>query len=112
MCISTARSAGFNAAGQSVFCVSRIIQESVANAIRHGNAKLIVVTLVKSAMRLELQITDDGMGFDPALPTEGMGILSMRERAASLPVGTFSIETAPGQGTTIAITWEEHLSEV
>lgn len=94
------------------FVVSRVIQESVTNAVRHGNAKLIVISVVKSAMRFELLITDDGMGFNPTLPTEGMGILSMRERAASLPVGTFSMETAPGRGTTIAITWEEHLSEV
>lgn len=93
------------------FVVSRVVQESVTNAIRHGNAKLIVVSLVKSATRFELLITDDGMGFDPTHPSEGTGILSMRERAASLPVGTFSIETAPGQGTAIEITWEDRLHE-
>lgn len=93
------------------FVVSRVIQESVANAIRHGSAKTINIRLAQSEARYELGIEDDGMGFKPTLPSAGTGIVSMRERAASLPVGTFSIATAVGQGTTIAITWEEQLLE-
>lgn len=99
------------------FAVSRVIREGVTNAVRHGRAKLIVISLVKSQMRCELLITDDGMGFDPAYAYayayagDGMGIASMRERAASLPAGRFAIESAPGQGTAIEMTWEEPLSE-
>lgn len=89
------------------FVLSRVIQESVANAIRHGHAKHVVISLTQSASRFELQIKDDGKGFSPTLPTAGTGILSMRERAASLPTGTFSIETAVDQGTAIAMTWQE-----
>lgn len=93
------------------FVLSRVIQESVANAIRHGNAKEIKIRLVKSGTRFELLIKDDGVGFNQNLPTVGTGILSMRERAVSLPAGTFSIETAVSQGATIVMTWEEQLSE-
>jgi NarL family two-component system sensor histidine kinase LiaS len=93
------------------FVLSRVIQESVTNAIRHGNAKIIDISLVKSGLRFELQIKDDGMGFNQTHPTTGTGILSMRERATTLPVGRFLIKTATGQGTTIVITWEEQLSE-
>lgn len=89
------------------FVLSRVIQESVANAIRHGHAKHVFISLTQSASRFELQIKDDGKGFNSTLPTAGTGILSMRERAASLPAGTFSIETAVDQGTAIAMTWEE-----
>ncbi|MFA6094326.1 MAG: histidine kinase [Candidatus Paceibacterota bacterium] len=92
------------------FVVSRVIQESVTNAIRHGKAVEIIIRLVHSETGFNLRIEDDGMGFNPILPTTGTGILSMRERAASLPVGTFAIETAAGQGTTIVITWEEQPS--
>lgn len=87
--------------------ISRVIQESITNAIRHGNAKLIIISLIKSEMCFELLISDDGIGFDLTLPTNGMGIVSMRERVASFPAGRFSIETAPGEGATIRITWKE-----
>ena len=91
--------------------VSRIIQESVTNAIRHGNAKRIDINLAASKTRFELLIKDDGVGFNQTLPTAGTGILSMRERAASLPGGTFSIEAAVGRGTAISIKWGEQLGE-
>ena len=94
-----------------IFVVSRIIQESVTNAIRHGNAKRIDINLAASKTRFELLIKDDGVGFNQTLPTAGTGILSMRERAASLPGGTFSIEAAVGRGTAISIKWGEQLGE-
>jgi NarL family two-component system sensor histidine kinase LiaS len=95
-----------------IFIVSRIIQESIANAKRHGNAKEITISLIKSTTCFELQIKDDGRGFNINIPTAGMGILSMRENAASLPAGTISIETALGRGTSIAVIWEEQLSGI
>lgn len=93
-----------------IFSVSRIIQESIANAKRHGNAKEINISLVKSAMFCKLQIKDDGRGFNQNLPTTGMGIPSMRESAATLPAGMILIESALGLGTSIAVIWEEQLS--
>ncbi|MGB3225328.1 MAG: histidine kinase, partial [Desulforhopalus sp.] len=95
-----------------IFIVSRIIQESIANAKRHGNAKEINISLVKSTMCFELQIKDDGKGFNRNLPTAGMGIPSMHENAATLPAGTISIETALGRGTNIAVVWEDQLSGI
>ncbi|WP_459990960.1 sensor histidine kinase [Methylosoma difficile] len=88
------------------FVLSRVVQESVTNAIRHGNATQVFIHLAQSASHFELLIKDDGRGFKPTQPTLGSGIVSMRERAASLPAGTFSIETSENLGTAIAMTWE------
>ena len=55
---------------------------------------------------VELVINDDGMGFDPDRPAakgktkRGFGLLSMRERATGVG-GMLSVQSAPGQGTTI-----------
>ena len=57
---------------------------------------------------LAVAIEDDGRGFDPStvirvVPGEGeWGLLGMRERVASLS-GTFDIESAPGEGTTVFV---------
>jgi signal transduction histidine kinase len=61
----------------------RIVQESVNNAIRHGDASHILVELKGDPNRLEVTVADDGRGIDRGTP-EGAGILGMRERAALL----------------------------
>jgi NarL family two-component system sensor histidine kinase LiaS len=48
-------------------------------------------------------VVDDGTGFEPQRVTTGFGLNSIRQRAASLPGGTFSLESEPGAGTTIEV---------
>lgn len=60
----------------------RITQEAVNNAVKHGNARSIIIALESSATELSLRISDDGIGFDPAgVEKGGMGLNTMRYRA-------------------------------
>lgn len=78
----------------------RVTQEALTNVVRHAQARSCTVRLALLD-GLQLEITDDGVG----LPTElhaGVGLLSMRERAAELG-GSCVIETAPGQGARVLV---------
>jgi len=76
----------------------RIAQEALTNVVRHAQARSCVITLaLEDALCLE--VIDDGCGV-PAEHRAGVGLTSMRERAAELG-GTCVIEPAPGAGTRI-----------
>src|ERR671932_1604293 len=83
----------------------RVVRESVSNAVRHGRASRVAVSLTR-ADDLRLAIADNGCGFDPAgrpaQPDAGFGLLSMSERAEALG-GALAIRSAPGRGTTIEV---------
>ncbi len=81
----------------------RIAQEALRNAARHANAKQVSVRLRRDGMTAVLEVADDGLGFDVESAEErrpGMGLFSMRERAA-LVNGRLSVSSAPGRGTRI-----------
>lgn len=82
----------------------RIIQESVRNAIKHAVAQRIKVTVEFEPSSLTISIHDDGLGFQPDLTSDssvsGMGIMGMYERA-NLLGGELTVESSPGQGTTV-----------
>lgn len=80
----------------------RIVQEAVNNVIRHAQARRLSVMLTRDAERVQLCISDDGLGFDAQLPRSGrhIGLWSMCERVEQLG-GQFELTSAPGQGTTV-----------
>jgi len=80
----------------------RVGQEALHNALRHSGATEISVSLSRTARRVILEISDDGTGFDPALASGGLGLASMRERAAAVG-GTLRITSAPGAGTRVRL---------
>jgi signal transduction histidine kinase len=83
----------------------RIVQESLHNAVKHAKAQIIEVGLQYDPSLFRLTITDNGIGFEPALQTannSGIGLKNMKDRAA-LTGGKFSIHSVPGSGTTITI---------
>ncbi len=83
----------------------RIMREAVVNAVRHGDARLVRVRLLEAGGARRLTIEDDGSGFDvDAGTTGGYGLVSMRDRAKRLP-GAMRIESAPGSGSTVTVTW-------
>ncbi len=61
----------------------RVAQEALHNALRHAGAASVRVALERSARRVVLEVADDGHGFVPAMPSSGLGLASMRERAAA-----------------------------
>ncbi len=83
--------------------VVQLVREALSNVGRHAEATSCRVTLRRSAGGAELEIDDDGRGFDPDAPSSGMGIANLRERAASLG-GELSITSVAGEGTTVRAT--------
>jgi signal transduction histidine kinase len=80
-------------------CVYRVVQEAVNNAQRHAHAKNVTVELKETDTSVQVQIKDDGSGFD-GKRTRGVGLLGMEERVKRLG-GAISIDSRPGAGTTI-----------
>jgi len=72
----------------------RIAQELLNNVARHARASQVRVTLAGGARALNLSVTDDGRGFDPALRTRGFGLAGLRERVQRHG-GTLQIESGP-----------------
>jgi signal transduction histidine kinase len=85
--------------------VLRIAQEALQNAVRHANGARVRVALAATDGRVVLEVSDDGVGFDPgspALRSRRLGLTSMEERAQSIG-GRLEIRSAPGQGTTVRL---------
>ncbi len=83
--------------------VHRIAQEAVANAVRHAEARSIVISLAAVDGVLTVTIRDDGRGFDPeARRAAALGLASMEERALALG-GGLEIRSGAGRGTTVTL---------
>ena len=80
----------------------RITQEACANAVRHGNARRLAVSLARQDGHVELAVRDTGTGFDPAAPRPGSGLAHIRDRVAELG-GTADIDSAPGRGAALTV---------
>jgi two-component system NarL family sensor kinase len=79
--------------------VYRIAQEALGNALRHADARAVRLRLVVQPERLELDVEDDGCGFDPAtVPSGRFGLVGVNERVRLLG-GTLGVASAPGEGT-------------
>jgi signal transduction histidine kinase len=78
----------------------RIAQEALANVRQHANASAVTLTLSYMDDPVVLDVLDDGIGFVQAPGGSGVGLAAMRERAAALG-GTLTVESAPGEGTTV-----------
>jgi signal transduction histidine kinase len=82
--------------------VLRLLQEAFSNAVRHGAARCIDVSVIGADGALEVCVQDDGQGFDPraALAGAGIGLKSIGERLERR-AGTLRLISAPGRGATI-----------
>ena len=89
--------------------IYRVVQEAVNNAQRHAHAKNITVELKETGTSVQVQIKDDGSGFD-GKRTRGIGLLGMEERVKRLG-GTITIESQPGAGTTIRAELPLHVAK-
>ncbi|MEJ2448214.1 MAG: histidine kinase [Anaerolineales bacterium] len=80
----------------------RIIQGALSNIARHSFAKNVEILLAYSREEIELSVRDDGIGFQPAEHSYGIGLKSIQERA-DLINGTMKIISQPGKGTQLII---------
>ena len=85
---------------QNVFL---LYKEAVSNIAKHAHATEIEVALEERSGEWRLSIRDDGVGFDPALPTSGHGLKSLQSRAARMS-GQLELRSQPGRGTTVLFT--------
>ncbi|MFJ6750133.1 sensor histidine kinase [Streptomyces sp. NPDC091266] len=123
LCATTARSSGL-----AVHChlsgaptelptphevaLLRIAQSALANTVQHAAADRVELTLSYMDTEVALDVVDDGAGFTPsevpapgsaAVSGTGFGLSAMRARARALH-GTLAVESAPGEGTAVAVT--------
>jgi len=85
--------------------IYRVAEAALSNVVKHAAATEVSVRLMTEPV-LRLEITDNGVGFDPkTTPTDRYGLAGMAERAELLGA-TLAIESAPGQGTTIVMAIE------
>jgi signal transduction histidine kinase len=82
----------------------RIANEALNNALKHGHATRETVRIWTEGPEVNLEVTDNGVGFDPqrAENPGGMGLAFMAERAKKLG-GMLSIHSVPGEGTVVRV---------
>jgi signal transduction histidine kinase len=95
----------------------RITQETLNNVVKHASAGRVAVRLRcnppdagvdgQQPTWVALQVEDDGRGFDPGcVPPDRLGLGIIRERAQAIGAD-LEIESQPGQGTRVTVTWQE-----
>lgn len=89
----------------------RIVQEGLSNVHRHSGSPTARVRVVREPKQIEVEIADQGQGFDLASQGDGrapaLGLMLMKERA-QLTGGRLEIESAPGKGTTVRVVLPVH----
>lgn len=89
----------------------RIAQEAINNVVRHARASKVDIVLSCQDGQTHLQIKDNGRGFDAQVSSsERMGLSIMQERADSIDAD-YEIDSTPGAGTTISVTWPQSQKE-
>jgi signal transduction histidine kinase len=85
----------------------RIAQEALTNCAKHARAQTVELRLQRDGATVELDVSDDGIGFEPRMPGRiaqgsGLGIVIMRE-LVEFSGGRFALESRPGTGTHIHV---------
>ncbi|MEN9353588.1 MAG: hypothetical protein RL318_913 [Fibrobacterota bacterium] len=89
-------------------CVYRIAQEALENALRHSQARKISLGVSRLPDGLQLDVADDGVGFEPTERLAGtrFGLEGMRERA-ELIGARLVVQSAVGKGCQVSLTWRD-----
>jgi signal transduction histidine kinase len=82
----------------------RIAQEVLNNTLKHAQAHKVTVHLCRNQQKVILEITDDGIGFDPTTiqGNSGLGLAGMEERATLLGA-QLVINSKLGEGTSVRV---------
>lgn len=84
----------------------RIVQEQLNNIIKHAQASKVLVRLSRSETHIYLTIQDNGVGFEPARRSKGVGLTNMETRAF-LHGGKLTISSAPGGGCVLQVAFPQ-----
>jgi len=90
--------------------IFRVLQESLNNVAKHSKADCVQIGLLQKGKTVKLVIEDNGIGFDPQgyarqrARKQGFGVASMKERT-ELSGGIFTLQSSPGQATSICAVW-------
>lgn len=84
------------------FQVYRIVQEAITNVLKHSKATSVSVQIQKRDKGVEVEVKDNGCGFDPAGSYSGFGLTGIRERTEQIN-GSLVIDSVPGSGTRIVV---------
>jgi signal transduction histidine kinase len=87
----------------------RICQEALTNVVYHAQATSVNISIASRNNKIQLDITDNGKGFDTSQQKETPGIVNMHERAASIN-GFLTVESRIGEGTSIGFTVDKQLA--
>src|SRR5215212_1002033 len=79
-----------------------VVREALTNARRHSSARHVRVALAATEEEIRLEVSDDGVGFDPRQRTDSVGLGAMRERTALLS-GRLEIFSEPAEGTRVRL---------
>ena len=79
-----------------------VAADALANIARHARARRAFVRALREHDRLVLEVEDDGVGFDPNIHAEGLGLRNMRQRAFSAG-GWLVVDSAPGKGSRVRV---------
>jgi two-component system, NarL family, sensor kinase len=82
--------------------VYRIIQELLNNVVKHAEATIVLVQIMRHENNLNITIEDNGKGFDQTSSHNGDGLNNVRSRVDYLK-GQLDIQSVPGKGTSVHI---------
>jgi two-component system, NarL family, sensor histidine kinase DevS len=80
--------------------VYRLVQEALTNVVKHARAERAEIRVSSRDNMIRVEVSDDGVGFDPDVRAPGFGLTGMRERL-ELVGGRLEISSAVGRGTTL-----------
>lgn len=81
-----------------------MVQEALNNVAKHSRATEVRILLHTSPVGADLLVRDNGVGFDMAAPSAGMGMNSLRERASQIDAA-LKVQSATGAGTSVRMVW-------
>ncbi len=84
-----------------------IFKEGLNNIVRHAGATRVDISVARTPADFVLEMHDNGRGFDPERAAQGMGLSNLRRRAGLIG-GTLSVRSAPGTGTTVFLSVQNH----
>jgi signal transduction histidine kinase len=83
-------------------CVYRVVQEALTNCVRHADAHNVAIGVRTTDRELQLSVSDDGVGLNPAHRGRGLGLIGIEERVRELG-GSVVISPDGTRGTTVAV---------